>query len=318
MADSKWIAQLAPETPVAEAARRVLLLRLGAVCEQLPLAVKEADRDPEHVHQLRVATRRAGAALDIFAPCLPEKAYRRTRKFLKRLRRAAGAARDWDVFLEDLGARLRRARAPLRPGLDFLLGYGSGQRAAAQAELERTGLPALAGAEGRLAETLAAVRPPESVPVAVLQDLARLMLRGLLAELEAAAGQDLGRYEHLHRVRILGKRLRYAMELFGGCFPGRFRTEYYPAVEQMQEMLGRANDSFVAAGRLEALQARLTAERPKDWRRFRAGIESLLQFHRRRLPQERGRFLRWWRNWRRSGLGADFAELVKESPSPAS
>src|ERR1051326_4559808 len=99
MAEGKWISELGPATPLTDAARRVLAMRLEVVRDHLGLALKEADKDPEHVHQLRVATRRAGAAVEIFALCLPDKVYTTTRKQLRRLRRAAGAARDWDVFL---------------------------------------------------------------------------------------------------------------------------------------------------------------------------------------------------------------------------
>src|SRR5438132_5572089 len=102
LAGGKWIPDLKAETPVADAARHTLTLRLEVVREYLPLALHEADKDPEHVHQLRVGTRRARAALDIFALCLPQKAYKSARKLLRRLRRAAGEARDWDVFLAGL------------------------------------------------------------------------------------------------------------------------------------------------------------------------------------------------------------------------
>jgi CHAD domain-containing protein len=59
---------------------------------------------------------------------------------------------------------------------------------------------------------------------------------------------DFGSIYH-HRVRILGKRLRYAMEIFADCFPPEFNEQYYPTVEEMQEILGRANDSHVACER---------------------------------------------------------------------
>src|SRR5437763_965344 len=99
MADGKWISGLTPDTPLGEAAREVLAVRLGVVAECLPPAVGGADGDPEHVHRLRVATRRAAAALRIFADCLPGKARKATRRRLRAVRRAAGEARDWDVFL---------------------------------------------------------------------------------------------------------------------------------------------------------------------------------------------------------------------------
>jgi len=121
MAEGKWISDLKPEAPLAEAARHVLSVRLHVVTDYLPRAALEADRDIEFVHQLRVGTRRADAALRIFEMCLTSKAHRKARRRLKQLRRAAGAARDWDVFLTDLlaregtaDARHRRNRLPHR------------------------------------------------------------------------------------------------------------------------------------------------------------------------------------------------------------
>src|SRR5947209_2449342 len=135
MADDKWISGLRPHMPVAEAARRVLTARLGAVLDRLPAAVEHADEDVEHVHQLRVGTRRAAAAVRIFAECLPSRLHRQTRRALRAVRRAAGAARDWDVFLAMIADRHERSDAKQRPGLEFLLGYGHGQRASAQGHL---------------------------------------------------------------------------------------------------------------------------------------------------------------------------------------
>jgi CHAD domain-containing protein len=310
MADGKWISELSVDMPVAEAARRVLAVRLRVVRERLPLALTEADKDPEHVHQLRVGTRRARAALEIFSLCLPRKTRKRAAKCLKQIRRAAGAARDWDVFKETLTVRLLRARMDHRPGLDFLLGYGTGQRAAAQETLEQTGGLAQADLDELVPDTLAAVRDPDAPDIRTLQDLARPMLLRLVHELETAAGGDLKEYEHLHQVRILGKQLRYAMEVFESCFADPYRDEYYPAVEQMQEILGRANDSYVAAQRLECLRARLMAERPRQWKRYQPGIDGLVRYHKRRLPMERRRFLQWWAGWLKAGAEGAFAALI--------
>ena len=90
MAEGKWIPGLHADTPLADAGRRVLAARLEVVRDALPPAVNRPDEDPEYVHQLRVATRRAGAAVEIFAGCLPEKAYRKARKQLRRVRRGIG------------------------------------------------------------------------------------------------------------------------------------------------------------------------------------------------------------------------------------
>src|SRR5271167_2033972 len=128
MAGGKWIHDLKPDTKLADAAQRVLGVRMGVVGDYLPLALHEPEKDPENVHQLRVGTRRARAALDIFSVCLSERMYKKVKKSLRRIRRAAGAARDWDVFLAGLvewGEGLSPRR---RPGLNFLLGYSMAER----------------------------------------------------------------------------------------------------------------------------------------------------------------------------------------------
>ena len=102
MAEGKWITGLTPEMPADEAARVVLAVRLSAVRHHLLLASERAAEDVEHVHQLRVATRRAGAAVWIFRDLMVRKVLRDCKRTLRAVRRAAGAARDWDVFLARL------------------------------------------------------------------------------------------------------------------------------------------------------------------------------------------------------------------------
>jgi hypothetical protein len=99
--------------------------------------------------------------------------------------------------------------------------------------------------------------------------------------------------------------------VFANCFPPQFRGEFYPAVEEMQDILGRANDSYVAGQRLQALCAKIQTARLGDWNRFRSGIEGLLRYHQERLPAERQRFLAWWKRWQRSGRGAAFTALLR-------
>jgi CHAD domain-containing protein len=315
MAGGKWISELMAQTPVADAARRALTVRLEVVRDWLPLALHEADKDPEHVHQLRVGTRRARAALDIFALCLPQKAHKHAKKLLRGLRRAAGAARDWDVFTAGLVGWEGRRGTRDKPGLDYLIGYAFAQRAVAQTHLEEAAADYPFSFDRFVAETVAAVhRPPAGGP-RTLGELARPLLSGLLGELEEASAGDLDDYAHLHRVRIIGKRLRYAMEIFADCFAPPFREQFYPAVEQMQEILGNANDSHVAAGRLRDLRVRLQAVLPAQWKRYRPGIEKLLHFHEERLPREREHFEQWWQRWQKSGADSGFAALLK-APAP--
>lgn len=311
MAEGKFISHLHAHMPLVEGARRVFAVRLEVVRQHIPAALQEADQDPEHIHQLRVSTRRAGAAARIFALCLPHRLAGKLGQKLRRLRRAAGDARDWDVFFATVAARFMRAPQPQRPGLDFLLGYSKGQRAAAQLALRA----AIENAGTELHQLQTAVdkalrQPSKNSRLNTLADLALPTLTGLLRQLDEAAAQDLQPYEHLHRVRILGKRLRYAMEVFESCYDAPFRNQYYLAVEEMQDLLGHANDSYVAAQHLALLAQQLQDTQPGSCQRWQAGIQGLLNFHQRRLPKQRRLFISWWQRWRQSGAENAFATLL--------
>ena len=108
----KWVADASPDEPLADVARRALDMRLGLVWHYLPRAA-DKPAETENVHQLRVATRRAMAAMQIFDTLLPRKRGLWWNKQLKRVRQAAGQARDLDVLAE----RLRQ-----KAGADGLLG----------------------------------------------------------------------------------------------------------------------------------------------------------------------------------------------------
>jgi CHAD domain-containing protein len=307
--DVKWISDLVGDMSMPAAARRVLDVRLRSVGERLPLALHHAEEDREHVHQLRVSTRRAGAAVRIFSECLPHKEGRAIAKALKRIRRAAGAARDWDVFQIMVAERLARATAAQKPAFDLLLGMSHGQRAAAQEKLAKLSEFAEESYAPLVQATLAAV--DDASVTTTLRSQAVPLLGDLLRELDAAAAEDLANYERLHQVRILGKQLRYAMEIFATCFEAAFREKIYPAVEEMQEILGCANDSFVAMQRLHEIRARLEMTQAKQWPRYRPGLEALLRSHQRRLPEQRRLFLEWWSKWQTSGMEKRLEKMLR-------
>jgi CHAD domain-containing protein len=64
--------------------------------------------DIERVHDMRVASRRLRAVLEIYAPCFPREQFRPLLKEVKALADALGARRDPDVLLDQL-ARIERA-----------------------------------------------------------------------------------------------------------------------------------------------------------------------------------------------------------------
>ncbi len=310
MADDKWISELRADMPLAEAARIALERRLPIVRERLPAAVFQSTEDPEHVHQLRVSTRRAAAALRIFADCLPARLLKKTKQSLRRIRRSAGEARDWDVFLEMIEARMSRAANTHRPGLIFLAGVAQSRRLAAQEHLiaaHADEAETFSAWIDELLQTLTKAEPGEGT----LRSLAHAMLPTLLQEMHTAAQGDLREYEALHQVRILGKQLRYAMELLANCFPPEFREVHYAAVVAMQEILGLANDSWTAWKWLDDLRRQMAGRERRYWKSCAVGIDALARFHEQRLITQRRKFDTWWRGWQKTGAEEAFAEMLR-------
>jgi CHAD domain-containing protein len=311
MSDTKWISDVHADTPLTQAAQRVLAARLETVGKYVQLVAKQENGDPEHVHQLRVSSRRAAAALDMFAHCLAGKAAVKAKKRLKRLRRTAGAARDWDVFLASLSPRAGLCKDH-RAGLELVKGYALGQGLAARRQLEEAAQDFADGFNPFAQKALNAIAR-HSIPIRsqTLLQLARGSLFPLIRGLQDAAAQDLSDDANLHQVRIAGKKLRYAMEILAPCFESGFRERLYPAVEKMQEILGRANDSRFAIARLHELRLHLETTRFTGWKRYRPTLADFIVYHERRVALERQRFLRWWKQWEKTGGEPAFVSLLQ-------
>jgi CHAD domain-containing protein len=84
----------------ATAAARVVRVRAAEVFEHADgvLDLGEIDR----LHDMRVATRRLRAALEVFEACFPRKRFRKALKRVKALADALGERRDRDVEIEFL------------------------------------------------------------------------------------------------------------------------------------------------------------------------------------------------------------------------
>lgn len=298
MAEGKWVTGLSPEAPVAGAAKQVLADRFAVVRQFLPLAVERAWENAEHVHQLRVGTRRAGAALRVFADALPRKRLRAMKGTLRDIRRAAGDARDWDVFLAALPATKVFGPAPTKPALDFLLGYAFGQRTVAQTRL--LDAETRSGAEFReRSESLPdRARPPEGDDApANFGALGVLQLGTLLRELTAEAEADPTAPADLHALRITAKRLRYAIEIFAGCFPPFLKETVYPVVERVQELLGDVQDATVGLARLTEIRGHLTTAQPKQLTRVKKGLTDLSTKLHAKVPAGQQAFSAWRTEW---------------------
>ncbi len=101
MARAREIPDLDCDAPFAEAAARVIAIRADELFEHSRGVLDTGDI--ERVHDMRVATRRLRAAMEIFEACFPPKRWRRALKRVKELADALGERRDRDVAIEFLG-----------------------------------------------------------------------------------------------------------------------------------------------------------------------------------------------------------------------
>ena len=112
------------------AAARVVAVRAAEVFEH-SRGVLDTE-DVERVHDMRVATRRLRAAMEVFEPCFPRKRFRSALKEVKALADALGERRDRDVeieFLEGFADEVDPAdREPSMPDRPVARGAAAGER----------------------------------------------------------------------------------------------------------------------------------------------------------------------------------------------
>lgn len=300
-------------TPVADAALRVISLRLEAVRDCLGMALREPERRRQSIHALRVATRRASAAVDIFRACLPKRIHKEVRMHLRSLRRAVGAARDWDVLLLELRKSAKRASDADRPAFDMLHGYALAHRIPAQQQLE-TACPDYPFSFDRLqARTVASVRWRQE-PQPTLGTFARPLLGTLVAGLNGLAERGDGDWEMLHEVRIAGKRLRYTLEVFEDCFGPALGAHLTPALTCLQEVLGGVNDSFNAARLLQQIVDGMSDCVPAMADRYRGLLERQVEEHAERMRTGREDYRDWLVEWNSPHMQAALQTIWPDMP----
>jgi CHAD domain-containing protein len=300
---SKWISGATAQQPVTEVARKSLRARLRVVWHYAPLAAHKANKDIEYVHQLRVASRRAKAAMELYAELLPPKRARAVNKLLRDLRKAAGEARDLDV----LAGRLSELASPDPQGpLQCVLLEIKAQRKLAQPPLlhgyQRASDKDLPQLTLRL---LSKIRCQDPVPN--LADFGRNKFKPMVEAFFAAAAADLSDAAALHRMRISGKQVRYAIELLAGAFDDSFRQQLYPVFGDIQERLGAINDHVTAIALLTQWSER--TEHPER----QAALEQLAVDEKLRLDEAMGRFQAWWTAQRAAELAVRVVAAIDVS-----
>jgi CHAD domain-containing protein len=248
------------------------------------LAARHDADDVEYVHQLRVGCRRASAAIRAFEPLAPRGA-RRLKRWLKKVRRAAGPARDADVLV----ARLRAELDPANPIAQELVAVVAQARVEAQRALVKVDAKAAKGGLKKATQKCLSALRKSDAPDADMtfaefsEEAIREPASGLHAvDVHAATLPE------LHKLRIAGKRLRYAIEIFHCCAAEHLRVETYPQIEELQERLGAINDRVASQLRLQQWLAELPAS---GLAAFAAGL--VVGEHAAAI-QLRDEFLAWW------------------------
>lgn len=118
----------------------------------------------EHVHDMRVATRRLRAVLEVYSPCFPKRELRPVLRDVKALADALGARRDPDVELLALEQFAASVGPGERAGVEIFIARTRDEQREGNELLERALEEMRAGdLQGRLARLARTAAPPPEI-----------------------------------------------------------------------------------------------------------------------------------------------------------
>lgn len=282
---AKLLTDIDPQATVAEVARQALEHRLSAI-EHFLSQVAGKQSSAGDTHQLRVWTRRASAALRLFAPVIPSAHQQRMQRLLRKVRRLAGKARDGDILLERLESSTLNLPHRLRKKLAKEHKLASNKlrrycrKVSRQSKFARRACQ-LTGAIGRCSR-------PGIGPAAMYLSWVTQQLLPLGNRFLELAAEDLQQREQLHEFRITAKRLRYALELAAPALATEEIRQIDQDLTSLQDRLGLVSDGLAAVDRLSRW---LEDCRKKKHRRQLLG---LLEQEENACSASHEAFLRWW------------------------
>lgn len=321
-------AGIGPSTPCSEAAKAVVAPRIESVSDLMAKVRKGLDKGKDvakEVHQLRVACRRATAAVEAFRPCLAIKPAKSIRKDLKAIRKAAGIRRDRDVLIEAMGTWAKdgpRKFVGAHRALAKALRADSNSTSAVVEAVSKEAQRALKKHAGRLDSELAGSATAESASSQSYGALARAQVRGAVDGALACASAGMETNEQVHDLRVAIKRLRYMVETFAPCFEAKGWKRILAEISHVQEVMGVFNDqATVCAYIIESRKLAAAAERESE-----AKSAALIALHADRTDELRQEAVvawetllsakpwAWLRTWSDDGT-ADLAGLSSIPPT---
>jgi len=238
----KWVQ---PALTSGTTASQAFVACVAAAAEQIRAntAGLRMSRDPEYLHQLRVGLRRMRCTLRAFRRLVRR---RRASAFEAELRSALGIlgkARDWDEFSRSgVSPALRRAARGLHDR-----SLHDAKAAAGRKRFQSLSMRLL-----RWAETDPWRRGSD--PEERIGSFGARSLKRLYADLsDCAQGIDWADAARRHRVRIRAKRLRYGLDCFAAAFTPEALRKFSNGLQDLQELLGKANDCAVQQALLRRL-----------------------------------------------------------------
>jgi CHAD domain-containing protein len=207
--------------------------------------------EPEDLHQTRVATRRLRAYLRAALPMLSCDWAESIRTELSWLGSKLGPLRDLDVLVAHLRSERPRLRPPERRRLKGLLETLEQERPVRREALVR------AMESDRYLCLLERIETAANSPVVTNPDVSLAKIAGSAFKKVCRAMRNCGKDAsdaELHRIRIKGKRTRYAAEL-AEAVVGKRATRFIYRLKTFQDLLGEHHDALVAEERLRKLLA---------------------------------------------------------------
>jgi CHAD domain-containing protein len=119
MAKARDVLGLSCDDPFGSVAARVVSVRADELLEHSEGVLDVSN--VEKLHDMRVASRRLRAAMEVFEPCFPRKPFRSALREVKAIADALGERRDRDVSIGALQSFANALGGPDRGGVDGMV-----------------------------------------------------------------------------------------------------------------------------------------------------------------------------------------------------